>query len=104
VTCGSIAAESISRLSADAFFMGVTGVHPVAGFTTGDAEEAAVKRALSRRSAETYVLATLEKIGAASPFTVIEMQEATAVIIESSTPEAQVRALRRKGVELINAR
>ncbi len=104
VTCGSIAMEAILQVSADAFFMGVTGVHPTAGLTTGDAEEAAVKRALSRRSAETYVLATSEKIGAASPFTVIPLHEATAVIIESSTPDTQVRALRRKGVELIRAR
>ena len=104
VTCGSIAMEAILQVSADAFFMGVTGVHPTAGLTTGDAEEAAVKRALSRRAAETYVLATSEKIGAASPFTVIPLQESTAVIIESSTPDTQVRALRRKGVELIRAR
>ena len=103
VTCGSIAMEAILQVSADAFFMGVTGVHPTAGLTTGDAEEAAIKRALSRRSAETYVLATSEKIGAASPYTVIPMHEATAVIIESSTPDVQVRALRRKGVELIRA-
>ena len=103
VTCGSIAAESIAQLSADTFFMGVTGVHPVAGLTTGDAEEAAIKRALSRRSAETYVLATAEKIGAASPFTVIPMQEATGVIIEVATPAAQVRALRRAGMTLLRA-
>jgi DeoR/GlpR family transcriptional regulator of sugar metabolism len=103
VTCGAIAIESILRISADAFFMGVTGVHPTAGLTTGDAEEAAVKRALSRRSAETYVLASSEKIGTASPFTVMPMHEATAVIIESSTPDAQVVALRREGVELIRA-
>lgn len=104
VTCGSIAMEAIQQVSADAFFMGVTGVHPTAGLTTGDAEEAAVKRALSRRAAETYVLATSEKIGAASPFTVIPLQDSTAVIIEASTPDSQVRALHRKGVELIRAR
>ena len=103
VTCGSIAMEAILQVSADAFFMGVTGVHPTAGLTTGDSEEAAIKRALSRRSAETYVLATSEKIGAASTYTVIPLHEATAVIIESSTPDVQVRALRRKGVELIRA-
>jgi DeoR/GlpR family transcriptional regulator of sugar metabolism len=103
VTCGSIALESILQVSADAFFMGVTGVHPTAGLTTGDAEEAAVKRALSRRSAETYVLATSEKIGAASPFTVIPLQEATAVIVEASTPDAHVRALRRAGVDVVRA-
>jgi DeoR/GlpR family transcriptional regulator of sugar metabolism len=31
----------MARINADLFFMGVTGVHPRAGFTTGDYEEAA---------------------------------------------------------------
>ena len=46
VTCGAITAEAVRSMHADAFFMGVTGVHPDAGLTTGDAEEAAIKRAL----------------------------------------------------------
>ena len=57
--------EAAKQVSADAFFMGVTGVHPDAGLTTGDAEEAAMKRALAGRPGECYVLASAEKIGAA---------------------------------------
>jgi hypothetical protein len=45
VSVGSAALESISRINADLFFMGVTGVHPRAGFTTGDYEEAGITRA-----------------------------------------------------------
>ncbi|STW80328.1 transcriptional regulator [Klebsiella michiganensis] len=41
--------------------MGVTGVHPRAGFTTGDYEEAGIKRALAARAAETVVMASQEK-------------------------------------------
>ena len=33
------------QVTADLFFLGVTGVHPDAGLTTGDADEAAMKRA-----------------------------------------------------------
>jgi DeoR/GlpR family transcriptional regulator of sugar metabolism len=48
VTCGAAAANSIA---ADLFFLGVTGVHPVHGLTTGDADEAAMKRTLAVRAA-----------------------------------------------------
>ena len=48
VAVGAAAVGAISGIHADTFFMGVTGVHPKTGLTTGDYEEAAVKRALSR--------------------------------------------------------
>jgi len=49
---GAAVIDAASRLRADIYFMGVTGVHPDAGLSTGDAEEAAVKRALHERAAE----------------------------------------------------
>jgi DeoR/GlpR family transcriptional regulator of sugar metabolism len=103
VTSGAMASEAIERIRADSFFMGVTGVHPTAGLTTGDAEEAATKRALSRRCAETYVLASAEKIGAASPFTVIALDQTAAVITDADAPRASLSALRKRGVRVIRA-
>ena len=46
VACGAAAVEAAQGVSADVFLLGVTGVHHEAGLTTGDAEEAAMKRAL----------------------------------------------------------
>ncbi len=66
VTVGSAMIDAISHINADLFFMGVTGIHARAGFTTGDYEEACVKRALSQRAAETVVMASAEKMSAAS--------------------------------------
>ncbi|MBV8852912.1 MAG: DeoR/GlpR transcriptional regulator, partial [Sinobacteraceae bacterium] len=66
VNVGTALIDAASRLRADLFFMGVTGVHPQAGLSTGDAEEAGVKRALHERAAETIVLASSEKLLAAS--------------------------------------
>jgi DeoR/GlpR family transcriptional regulator of sugar metabolism len=43
VSVGAAAIESISRIRADIYFMGATGVHPEAGLSTGDLEEAYVK-------------------------------------------------------------
>jgi DeoR/GlpR family transcriptional regulator of sugar metabolism len=88
---------------ADLFLLGVTGVHPEAGLTTGDADEAAMKRALARRAADTYVLASTEKIGAASPFTVLPFAGVAGVITDASSQDEVVRRLRAEGVPVIHA-
>ena len=48
VTCGGRNGGR-ARIQADLFLLGVTGVHAGAGLTTGDPDEAAMKRTLSRR-------------------------------------------------------
>ncbi len=101
VAVGATAAEAISRVRADTFFMGVTGVHPELGLTTGDSEEAATKRALSRQAAETVVLASREKLGAASPFVVLQLAEVDALVIEDDVPDELIEPYRRLGVVLI---
>jgi DeoR/GlpR family transcriptional regulator of sugar metabolism len=83
VTCGAAAVEAAQAVNADLFFLGVTGVHPDAGLTTGDADEAAMKRALARRAADTYVLGSAEKIGAASPFTVVGFADVAGIITDA---------------------
>jgi DeoR/GlpR family transcriptional regulator of sugar metabolism len=83
VTCGAAAAEAAQGVTADLFLLGVTGVHHEAGLTTGDPDEAAMKRALAARAADTYVLASAEKIGAASPFLVLPVTAVTAVITDA---------------------
>jgi DeoR/GlpR family transcriptional regulator of sugar metabolism len=88
VATGASAIESISRIRADTYFMGVTGVHPDIGLTTGDAEEAAIKRALCRFAAETVVLASGEKIGAASPYVIVPLSDVGTIIVEATTPVA----------------
>lgn len=100
VATGALAHEAIGRISADVFFLGVTGVHPVAGLTTGDAEEAAIKRAWVERSAETYVLGSGEKIGAASAFEVVPLAAVTAVLTDAAAPERGVADLRAAGIDV----
>jgi len=82
VTCGAAAAEAAAAVTADVFLLGVTGVHPDAGLTTGDADEAAMKRALAARAAETYVLASAEKLGAASPYAVLPLEDVAGVVTD----------------------
>ena len=87
---------------ADVFLLGVTGVHHEAGLTTGDADEAAMKRALARRAADTYVLASAEKIGAASRFAVLPLGEVTGVVTDADPDVPAVRDLAAAGVELVS--
>lgn len=96
VTSGAAAAEAASRVSADLFLLGVTGVHHRAGLTTGDPDEAAMKRALAARAAETYVLASAEKIGAASPFTVLDLAEVAGVITDVPDDDPEIPRLRER--------
>jgi DeoR/GlpR family transcriptional regulator of sugar metabolism len=103
VNVGAAVIDAASRLRADIYFMGVTGVHPEAGLSTGDAEEAAVKRALSERAADTVVLASAEKLMAASPFLVTSFAEISLLVVPSKTPENIVRELRGGGIKVRRA-
>ena len=98
VNVGAAVIDAASRLRADLYFLGVTGIHPDAGLSTGDAEEAAVKRALHERAAETVVLASPEKLMAASPFVVAPLAEASLLVVARGTPARVTRALRAGGV------
>ncbi len=100
VNVGASVIDAASRLRADLFFLGVTGVHPDAGLSTGDAEEAAVKRALHERAAETVVLASPEKLMAASPFVIAPLAAASVLAVPRATPARVTRALRAGGVEV----
>lgn len=101
VSMGARALESLAHIHADVFFMGVTGIHPDHGFTTGDLEEAYMKKALSRHAAETVVMASDEKIGVASSYLVLPTAEISSVIIDMQYPKQDVQWLADAGVNLI---
>jgi DeoR/GlpR family transcriptional regulator of sugar metabolism len=103
VACGAAAVEAARQVSADLFLLGVTGVHAEAGLTTGDPEEAAMKRALAGRAAETVVLASSEKIGAASRYRVLDLAEVASVVTDVDPADATVRELAEHGVRIIAA-
>ncbi|MFI9486908.1 DeoR/GlpR family DNA-binding transcription regulator [Promicromonospora sp. NPDC052451] len=103
VASGAAAVEAAQNVSADLCLLGVTGVHPEAGLTTGDAEEAAMKRALSARAAETYVLASSEKIGTASRFRVLPWTKVNGVITDADPHDPVVEQVAGLGVEILTA-
>lgn len=83
--------------------MGVTGVHQDAGFSTGDLEEAYIKRALSQHAAETVVLASKEKLGAASAYKIGELALADTLVADSELPAELANALKAAQVVIVSA-
>jgi DeoR/GlpR family transcriptional regulator of sugar metabolism len=103
VTVGAAAMDAISRIRADVYFMGVTGIHPEAGLSTGDMEEAHIKRALSAAAAETHVLVTAEKVNAASPYVIAALTDIDGVIVESRVPKQVLAAYKKMGLSVVRA-
>ncbi len=103
VTVGAATIEGIDRIQADLFFMGATGIHPDAGLTTGDYEEACIKRAFSGRAAETVVLGSPEKINSASPFQIGPLSLINTLVVEADTDSAWLKAVAAKGITVVTA-
>jgi DeoR/GlpR family transcriptional regulator of sugar metabolism len=103
VSSGAAAVEAAQRVNADLFLLGVTGVHARMGLTTGDADEAAMKRALSARAGETFVLASAEKIGTASPYEVLPLDAVAGIVTDAAPKDPTITALRHRGVEILRA-
>jgi DeoR/GlpR family transcriptional regulator of sugar metabolism len=100
VACGAATAEAARAITADLFLLGVTGVHHEHGLTTGDFEDAAMKRTLAGQAADTYVLASSEKIGAISPYKVLDLDATTAILTDAQG--AALDTLRHRGPAIID--
>jgi DeoR/GlpR family transcriptional regulator of sugar metabolism len=103
VTVGAAAVEAMSHINADLYFMGVTGVHPDAGLSTGDFEEAHIKRALAARAAETVVLASAAKLSAASAYRIGGIELAQTIIVEESADAKLIGPFEHAGVTVVKA-
>jgi len=103
VAVGSAATEAIGRIRADLYFMGVTGIHPQAGLSTGDLEESHIKRAFIASAAETCVLVSAEKLNAASPYVIAALTDIDAMIVERGIPEEALQPYREAGLAVHRA-
>jgi DeoR/GlpR family transcriptional regulator of sugar metabolism len=100
VGVGAATLEAIAQIRADTYFMGVTSVHPDSGLSTGDYEEACIKRALCHAAAETIVLASSEKLATASPYRIVGLSEISGIVVPAGTDEALLRPNRELGIAL----
>lgn len=104
VTVGASTIKAARQIHADLYFMGVTGVHHQAGLSTGDFEEASVKRALHECAAETVVMASSEKLGAASPYVICGAGEIAVLLVPKAAPSTVVSEFVALGVRVDRAR
>jgi DeoR/GlpR family transcriptional regulator of sugar metabolism len=100
VNVGATAADALHRLRVDLAFIGLTGLHHQEGGTTGDHEEAEIKRIIVSRAAETVVLLTPEKIGAVSTHTVCGLADLACIVV---TKEADTTEVERQGLRVLRA-
>ena len=100
VTVGAAALEAINRTRTDLAFIGLTGLHPKEGGTTGDYEEAAIKSAIMAKAAETAVLLTSEKLGAVSAHGVCDVKDLTHLVVSR---KANVKGLTSRGLHVMRA-
>lgn len=103
VSVGATALEAIHQLRVDLYFMGVTGVHANYGLTTGDLEEATMKRSISQQAAETIVLASSEKLDKVSPYTIGALNTVSSLMVNSRVTEAILNSYEKVGVTVIRA-
>jgi DeoR/GlpR family transcriptional regulator of sugar metabolism len=103
VTVGAAAIDAIRRIHADLYFMGVTGVSAKVGLTTGDLEEGHVKAALMAQAAETWVLASAEKLNAASAYVIAPCRAATGLVVERRAPAKDLAAFKKLGLDIVRA-
>ena len=100
VAMGAAAVEAVSQFRADVFFMGVCSLDPEAGITTGDFDEAAMKRALSAHAQRTVVLASPEKLGTAAPFQIAPLASVDHIVVNREVDEALLVPFREMGIEV----
>jgi DeoR/GlpR family transcriptional regulator of sugar metabolism len=103
VCVGAATVDMIAQFRADLYFMGVTGVHAEYGLSTGDMEEATVKRAFAAAAAESVVMATAEKLGAVSPYLIMPASRIGTLIIPFGTDLTKLAPFKALGTEIIEA-
>lgn len=100
VACGAAAVAWLGRYRPDICFIGATGVHPIEGITTGDSEEAEVKRAVISRSGSAVVLASSEKLGAVSSFEVAKWSDIGGLVVSKDAEDAARDVFDHLGCEI----
>jgi DeoR/GlpR family transcriptional regulator of sugar metabolism len=103
VATGAAAMAQIGLMRPDIFFLGVTAAHPARGLSTGDFEEAAIKRHIAACAAETVALLTAEKLDAASPHTIMPAAALSCMIVQSGIGEERLVPYRALGLEILEA-
>jgi DeoR/GlpR family transcriptional regulator of sugar metabolism len=100
---GAVAAEAASGITADLALLAVPGIHPDEGLTASEPELAALIRILISRAAETYVMASIEKLGTVCACKVTGLSEVAGIITDAPADHPTLQQLRDQGTTIIQA-
>jgi DeoR/GlpR family transcriptional regulator of sugar metabolism len=87
VALGVETASAFRQVRADLCLLGATGLHAELGVTTGDAEEAQLKRVMVDSAAELVIAATSDKLGKASPWAIAPLTSVSTLITCAQRPD-----------------
>lgn len=103
VSTGASTMAQIALMRPDIFFLGVTAVHPARGLSTGDFEEAAIKRHIAACSSETVALLTAEKFDVVSPHSIMPVSALSGMIVQTGIKEDRLTPYRTMDVDIVEA-
>ncbi len=101
VTVGAATVETLGLVRADWCLLGICSLHPDVGISVPDWEEAQVKRAMIASAAEVAALATVEKLGTATTYTVGPLSELTHLVTEASVTTETLRRYEELGITIL---
>lgn len=102
-TVGAAAVSTIRETRADICLLGLCSLDPAAGVTAAGWEEALVKRAMIEASASTLAVATPDKLGVASRFSVAPAQAVGRLVTGAGAAPDTLAALADLGVAILVA-
>lgn len=103
VAVGAQTVAALRAVNADVCVLGASSLHPEAGITALDYEEADVKRAMIEACSELIVVAAADKLGKVAPYHLASVERATYLVTERSVPDAILAAYRNRGVTVVTA-
>jgi DeoR/GlpR family transcriptional regulator of sugar metabolism len=100
---GVAAAEAASAITADLALLVLPGVHPTEGLTGSEPDEAALVRIFISRAADSYIMASTEKLGTVCQCRAVSVSEVAGIITDAPASHPIVRQLRDQGANIIQA-
>lgn len=100
---GDSTVKQLENLRPDVAFVGANGIHPDFGFSTPDAQEAAVKSAIVRSARRVVVLADASKLGEETLVRFAALDDVDALITDTAPDGALAEALQQAGMEVVTA-
>jgi DeoR family transcriptional regulator of aga operon len=97
---GPIAEESLRHLKADLLFLGVDGFDTHSGVSTPNLLEAQLNRLMVNVASRVVAVCDSSKFGRSSLSSIAAISNIHGVITDKQIPKADLRALKRAGVEL----